>query len=396
MGGHMGSALSIARSLGQAGVTVFLLGEPGYAERYSRYVRYIRVSTGAPPEQAWADYLLGPQAERLHGAVLLACSDAGIEVLLRNRGELSQRYRLDISDRQAQESALNKLRTYVQASEARIPAPRFWHTEGPDQICAARDEFVYPLLLKPFYSHKFSAVYGSKFLEVQDFDQLCSAFADVTRHDLEVVLLEKIPGPDDRLCSYFTYIDESGSPQFDYTKRIIRRHPENQGLASYHVTDWIPEVADLGRRLLAHMGLQGLGNVEFKRDVRDGQLKVIEINARFTAANPLLVASGYDLGLYVYNRLIGRAQPPLMGKPYPAGLHMWYPESDARAFLDLRREGRLSFHGWVGSLLHRQVLPYFRWYDPAPSVVTVAGMPRRLASRAVRQSALRRARTRGT
>jgi D-aspartate ligase len=391
----MGSAISVARSLGQAGVSVFLLDELCRAERYSRYVRHIRLPTGAPPEEAWADYLLGPQSERLRGAVLLACSDAGIEVLLRNRGELSQRYRLDISDLRAQESALNKLQTYVQASEARVPAPRHWQADGLDQIRAARDEFVYPLLLKPFYSHKFSAVYGSKFLEVQSFDQLCSAFANVAHHDLQVVLLEKIPGPDDRLCSYFTYIDEGGSPQFDFTKRVIRRHPENQGLACYHVTDWIPEVADLGRRLLTHVGLQGLGNVEFKRDVRDGQLKVIEINARFTAANPLLVASGYDLGLYVYNRLIGRAQPSLMGKPYPAGLHMWYPANDAKAFLELRREGRLTFPRWVGSLLHRQILPYFRWYDPAPSIVEASGLPRRMVNHATHQLALRRARTSG-
>ena len=385
MGGHMGGALSIARSLGEAGVRVFLLGDPGYTERYSRFVRYISVRPDAPPEEAWAEYLLGPKSEPLHGAVLLACSDAGLELLLRHRRTLSERYVLDISEQQAQEKALNKLETYVQASEAGVPSPRFWHASSLEEVRSARDEFVYPLLLKPLYSHKFTAVYGSKFILVNDYDELCTAFADVMRNGLEVVLLEKIPGPDDLLCSYYTYIDDQGEPQLHFTKRIIRRHPVNEGLGCYHVTARIPAVADLARTLLAHMGLRGLANVEFKRDVRDGQLKVIEVNARFTAANPLLVASGYDLGLYVYNRLIGREQPSLLGQPYKVGLHLWYPENDVKAFLQLRQMGQLDFLEWAGSLLHRQVLPYFRWDDPVPSIMTAADLPVRLARREIRR-----------
>ena len=53
---------------------------------------------------------------------------------------------------------------------------------------------------------------------------------------------------------------------------------------------------DLGLALFGHAGLRGVANVEFKRDPRDGRLKLIECNARFTAANGLLTASGIDLG----------------------------------------------------------------------------------------------------
>ncbi len=125
----------------------------------------------------------------------------------------------------------------------------------------------------------------------------------VSEHGVEVVLLEVIPGPDDLLCSYYTYLDEAGEPQFHFTKRIIRRYPEHEGFACYHITDWNPEVRDLGLQLFRHAGLKGVANVEFKRDPRDGQLKLIECNARFTAANGLLTASGIDLGAL-------RVQPP--------------------------------------------------------------------------------------
>jgi predicted ATP-grasp superfamily ATP-dependent carboligase len=209
-----------------------------------------------------------------------------------------------------------------------------------------------------------------------------AAYARARAHDLEVVLLEEIPGPDDRLCSYYTYLDEKGASLCDFTKRIIRRYPENRGPACYHVTDWNPEVRDLGLQLFRHVGLVGVGNVEFKRDVRDGKLKVIECNARFTAGNALLVASGYDLALFVYNRLAGLPQAQLKGRTYTEGLHFWLPDRDLRAFLTLREQGRLSLPGWLASLAHRQVLPYFRWDDPAPSAVAAWRLARRAAGAA--------------
>ncbi len=119
-----------------------------------------------------------------------------------------------------------------------------------------------------------------------------------------------------------------------------------------------------------------MGNVEFKRDDRDGLLKVIECNARFTAGNALLVASGYDLALFVYGRLAGNPGPQLKGRKYELGLRYWFPGADLRAFLALRADGRMSTPGWLQSIAHRQVLPYFRWDDPVPSALSAAASGR--------------------
>ena len=62
-------------------------------------------------------------------------------------------------------------------------------------------------------------------------------------------------------------------------------------------------------RLFRHVGLRGLANVEFKLDPRDGQYKLIECNARFTAANGLVAKSGIDLGRFVYCRAVGLPLP---------------------------------------------------------------------------------------
>ncbi len=300
-------------------------------------------------EDAWASFLLSNASDSLRGGVLLACCDAGIQVIARHRQKLAEKFLLDLSNKQAQLAMLNKLATYRIAQAADVPTPRFWTATGRAEIEALRRELVYPLIVKPLFSHVYESYFHRKFVVVNSFEELLSAHAVADRARIEVMLVELIPGPDDRLCSYYTYLDENGRPLLDLTKRIIRRYPVNMGGACYHITDWNPEVKEQALKLFQQAGLRGLANAEFKRDQRNGQLKLIECNARFTAANCLVTAAGYDLALFVYNRLTGRPQPPLGS--YKLGLRLWDPLSDYHAYRELSQRGELTFGRWLASLI---------------------------------------------
>jgi len=179
--------------------------------------------------------------------------------------------------------------------------------------------------------------------------------------------VETIPGPDSRLCSYYTYLDEEGTPLFDFTKRVIRRHPVNMGLATYHVTDQVDGVRAPALKLFRQVGLRGLANAEFKLDHRDGRLKLMECNARFTAANALVAKAGFDLASFVYNRAVGIPQAPLTR--FRSRVHMWDPIRDFRAYRELSQRGELTFLGWLRSVIRPQVFPAFSWSDPVPAIV---------------------------
>jgi predicted ATP-grasp superfamily ATP-dependent carboligase len=138
------------------------------------------------------------------------------------------------------------------------------------------------------------------------------------------------------------------------------------GAACYHVTDRVPEIGELGNRLFKHVGLRGLANVEFKRDPRDGVYKLFEYNARFTASNCLVSASGVRLAAFVYNRLVGRPAPEM--DDWKSGMRLWDPARDWKAFCELRGMGKLGLFGWLASVMHRQTFAYFAWSDPMPAV----------------------------
>lgn len=364
MGGGA-NALSVARNLGRRGVKVYAINHPDEHIRYSRYAQWLPL----PPEKGergWEEFLLGEASDHLSGAVLLTCSDGGIQILARHREALSARFRLDECNPAAQLCMLDKLCTYRTAVAAGVPTPRFWTPSSRREVEGLLPELSFPLMVKPRLSHTYEAKFHRKYALTRTPEQLLAAFDEVEQAGIEAMLVEMIEGPDDRSCSYYTYLDEQGEPLFDFTKRLFRRFPTNMGGACYHITDWNPEVKELSLKLLRQAGVRGLANVEFKRD-RAGELKLIECNARFTAADCLVAESGYDLAWFVYCR-INASQPPAFNG-YRVGLRLWDPLPDFRAYRELRRRGELTLWRWLASLAHPKIFSFFRWYDPLPSVV---------------------------
>src|SRR5207244_1043773 len=115
---------------------------------------------------------------------------------------------------------------------------------------------------------------------------------------------------------------------------------------------------------------RGLVNVELKRDPRDGRLKLIECNHRFTEMNELVRLAGLDLALFTYARHIG--QPIDVSGTYAEGMRMWKPGKDLRAFLQYRRAGELTLRECVRSLAHRQRMMLWDRRDPGPSLQNTA------------------------
>jgi D-aspartate ligase len=379
VGGDLGS-LSIARSLGAAGIRVYAINSPQAEVRYSRFCKWIDIpKSNATASEDWAAYLLGPRSNHLRGAVLLAASDEAIELIIEHRQALSEKFTLDLSNPAAQCCMLDKLCTYRAAEAAGVPTPKFWVADTREQVEQLKQELIFPLILKPVLGHKFNRKFAVSYTVAYHFDELLNAFDAVDRAGIRTFLVEMIPGPDDKLCSYYTYLDEKGNNLIDFTKRVIRRYPMNMGGSTYHVTDYVPDIQPLALALFRLVDLRGVANVEFKLDERDGKLKLIECNARFTAADCLLVASGLNLPLFVYNRLIGREHPAPCS--YRVGMRLWKPVGDFAAYRQLSKMGLLAFGTWVRSIMHPQIFPIFRWNDPLPAIVSSARLIRYAASR---------------
>lgn len=366
------NALSLARSLGRRGIRVYAAVLQHEAVRFSRYcARSFPLAPHAPAKDQWRALLFDSGRARLHGSVIFPCSDEAVEFVAENRPALQGDYLLDDATPEIQLAMLDKKSTLRLARCAGIAIPNFWEIEHVAELDAILPQIVFPVVVKPIHSHLFQKVFrGRRYLFANDAAELREQLQRAFAAKLRIMISEFIPGSDALLCSYYTYMDAGGRPLFHFTKKIIRRFLKNQGLACYHQTEWNEEVAREGLKFFEGIRYRGFGNVEFKRDVRDGQLKIIECNPRLTAAHELLVRSGMDAGLLIYNHLAGLPLPKMNG--YQQGVRLWFPVRDFRAYLELRSRQELSFPDWIKSIWHRNTLPFFKWQDPLPSLIRLA------------------------
>ena len=382
--GGGGIAVSAARSLAASGVRVVALGTRTDSVRRSRFcAEFVDLGADADARERWLEWL----GDRAEDAVVLPCNDHALELVARHRAEIvAFGHRPVEANDDVVLAMLDKARTYELASRVGIPIPRSEVVSTPEEAEALGSELDFPCALKPLAAHRFALHFGAKLFVVERREELRAVLERARALDLEMMVTDIVPGPDHQHFSYYSYLDERGEPLFHFTKRKLRQYPTRFGLTCYQVTDWNPEVAELGLRFFQGIGLRGVGNVEFKRDARDGRLKLIECNHRFTAANDLVRRSGLDIPLLAYNRLTGRPGPSMDG--YRTGVRMWHPIEDVRALGEYRRAGQLTARKWARSLLHRQHFPLVRADDPMP---TVANLSRRVGglARAARGGAPR-------
>ena len=95
------------------------------------------------------------------------------------------------------------------------------------------------------------------------------------------------------------------------TGHKIRQNPPDAGtIVSGRVTPE-PELFQLGKKLIKAAGYYGISNTEFKKDPRDGNFKLIEINPRPGMWNYSVMASGINLPYIAYEEVHGRTVSPV-------------------------------------------------------------------------------------
>ena len=360
-------AVSAARSLAPAGVPVYALGDPVDPVQRSRHcARFVDVGSGDGVQDRYLRWLV---EEAPAGAVVIPCDDDGIELIARSRAVLEEHGLRPVeADDGALLAILDKERTYELCREHGIPCPRTARLESRGDAERAAAEFDYPCALKPRESHVFAQHFGilAKAVRVHSPEELVEQYERTAELGISMLCTEIVPGRDDALCSYYSYLDEAGEPLYHFTKRKLRQYPPEFGLGSLQRTTWDPDLAELGLRFFQGIGLRGIGNVEFKRDSRDGVPKLIECNARLTAANEQVRLAGLDIPLLAYSRVAGGPGPELGS--YTVGLSLWHPIEDLRALRQYRRRGEWSVWSWLRSLTGRVRFPLWRLDDPGPTI----------------------------
>jgi D-aspartate ligase len=313
-------ALGVVRSLGRQGVPVAVVS---YDERdiatSSRFVREVIPAPHPDKDEPQFVKALLDAAYQRPGSLLVPASDAALGSIARHKTDLEDAGLIvAVDDQEVSETLLNKAKTFALARCAGIPSPVTYAASSEEEVHQFCTTASFPAVLKPELSHIYREVVGVKWTRVESPEEAIRAYSVARSHSLDVILQEFIPG--DELCgavynSYFL----NGEPLVEFTSRKIRNSPPETGSPSVVVSEWIPEVAEVGRRLLRAVKFSGYSCTEFKLDPRDGEYKVMEVNARHNLSSLLATRCGLNFPWMQYQHLVDGIVP--VQRDYEQGIY---------------------------------------------------------------------------
>jgi predicted ATP-grasp superfamily ATP-dependent carboligase len=204
-------------------------------------------------------------------------------------------------------------------------------------------------------------------VEVSSAEELVQNYAEMEKSGVGIMVQEIIPGGDEQFYGLLTYFGENSEALAIFTKRKLRQTGMGYGDGSFQVSVWVPTVAELGIRLLENMKYRGLAGIEFKKDRRDGQFKLIEINPRSVTGEMMAVKSGVDIPLIAYLDTIGERVEP--NSSFTEGMKWVSLEWDFKTFLAYRERKMLNFTDWIKSLRGGKSYAIWSHDDPLPFII---------------------------
>ncbi|HEX6369100.1 MAG TPA: hypothetical protein VF006_09205 [Longimicrobium sp.] len=363
IGGSL-DGLGIVRSLGRRGIPVCVIDDGPSVARFSRYCTRHARAADLREHGRTADSVMEAGARLgLDGWVLYPTRDDTVAAFARARHRLAERFRVPVPEWKVTRWAWDRRNTHELAAQLGISAPRTWCVSGPDEAAALEAEG--PFAVRPATRERFRRPAEAKVWRADTRAEL----ADRVRHagglcaPGEVMVQELVPGGGEySFCAFF----KGGRAVGGMT---VRRHPAGPGRAGGFVeTVEEPEVEALALRLLRGMGYYGLAEVEFRRDPRDGRLKVLDVNARTWGYHALGRAAGVDFPALLFADQAGervttcRARPGVRRARRAAGL----PDVASR---------RVGWMQYLRSVRDADAEPVFCRDDPLPAFADLALAP---------------------
>jgi D-aspartate ligase len=373
--------LGVMRSLGRMGVKVYALRHSvRSAANSSRYCAGT-VPAGDDGRPASNDAVMLAELDAAgrvlgEGTILIAGSDEWAVFVARYSDELKRRFSFPATSLQLIEELAAKDGLYRLATKHGLPTPKIVFPTDANDAAAVAGSLAYPVMLKPIHSRPDVL---TKAVATNP-EQLMAAYRQMeeTPQAPNVMFQEFIPGNDQDVWIFNGYFDAGSNCLAAFTGVKVRQHPAKMGIASLGELRQNPAVIEATCNFLKTVGYQGIVDIGYRYDRRDGRYYVLDINPRLGGAFRIFVdETGMDVARAMYLDLTGQVVPPVVARD---GRRWVKEDADLIAASHYRRLDGLGFFDWLRS--YRGVREGAAWAldDPIPFLVSMAAMARETLS----------------
>jgi predicted ATP-grasp superfamily ATP-dependent carboligase len=283
--------------------------------------------------------------------VLFPMTEASILLLTENKALLPQDMILGCPSLEKIRMIFDKFAVFRLAQKNGIAIPKTLFVVNREDYLTKNNEIQqFPVVVKPSLSKipTKNGFLSTSVKYIHDKKALDKLYETEVALNFPSMIQEKVVGPGTGLFTLF----EDGRHLALFSHQRIREKPPSGGVSIVCESVTLDEeMVEAARKLLAAAEWQGIAMVEFKRDIRDGRAKLMEINGRFWGSLQLAIASGVDFPVLFLHQLTQSAQKRGLEDNYRIGLRMkWFLGTLDHLLIRLRhKESTLNLPPGSGS-----------------------------------------------
>jgi predicted ATP-grasp superfamily ATP-dependent carboligase len=262
------------------------------------------------------------------------------------------------------ETFVIKRKFYESLAEKSIPHPRVLIPTSFDSMRKLKKEIQYPVYIRPSISPKFAKVFKKKGFIANTEKEIDHYYSLASKHKIEVMFQEIVYGPDTNHYGISGAFNRKGKPLALFGYHRLRGWPVMFGNSSLMESMALSELSGLKNMIvhyLGNLGYYGIMDAEFKKDIRDGQFRLLEVNARSWWQNYLPTKCGQNIVLKAYLDAIGENVE--YKEKYAVGTKWVDLFGDLRSAI---QSGEIGRKRWFRSFRNVRAASYFDASDPLP------------------------------
>ena len=300
--GHV-QGLANTRALGKAGIPVIVLDKGSCVAASSKYCHNV-FKCPDYQDESFIDFLVELAIkEKLEGWVLIPSNDHAVYNISKNLKRVKKYFKTTIPSIDVIEQIYNKANLLEIAQRLDVPIPETYYFK--ESQSNQWEKLKFPVLTKGKTGLSFYKMLKRKAFLASDISTLSVQLEEI-REKLPLDLTftqELIPFDGSNKTISFTAFCVEGEIKTYWMGVKLREHPIQFGTATFTKSVYVEDCLLHSKKLLNFLKYSGVCEVEFLQDPRDGQYKLIEINARTWLWVGHAIENGINFPLYIYKFL---------------------------------------------------------------------------------------------
>jgi len=315
--------------------------------------------------------------------IIIPTTDRYVEFIGDNYTVLNDLFLVPQPNWNISQTLLKKSLLYEVAERIKVKFPKTVVVHSIEEAATIDEKLDYPILLKPSLQAGFKNAIGWNVLIIDGKEMKERIVNQLANSDLKnnsFVFQEIIPGSPSSLYTFTSYSNRESEVLAYSVGRKIRQNPPDAGTIVSGKVDNNEEMVEMCKRMIKETDYYGFSNIEFKKDDRDGEFKLMEINIRPGIWNYSATASGVNLAKVMYDDLLNHKSSVVVNNKKEI---VWanFIFDFYLAVFGFKTRGYKEYGTglwkWIKSVQGKKVDAIFNFNDPLAGIMYLIGLIRR-------------------